>query len=225
MISSWPLRSRRLRVLAVLVFWCAALLILRALRAGSPAFGFLVWNLFLAGLPALAALGFARADARGAPAALRAVWLAGWLVVLPNAPYLLTDFVHLAPSPGAPLWYDIALMLSFAGTGLLFGYASIADVQAVFARRFGRRAGWAVALGALGLCGYGIYLGRFQRWNSWDLLTSPVALFANMASHLIDPAAHPRTFAFTLVWGAGLALGYVALRVLGPAPDEDALGR
>jgi uncharacterized membrane protein len=219
------MRSRRLRVLALLVSWCAVLLILRALRAGSPAFGFLVWNLFLAGLPALAALGFARAAARHAHALVCAGWFALWLALLPNAPYLLTDFVHLAPRGGAPLWYDIALMLSFAGTGLLFGYASIADVQAVLTRRFGARTGWTVALGALALCGFGIYLGRFQRWNSWDLVASPIALFTNVAGHLADPGAHPRTLAFTLVWGAGLVLGYVALRVLGPAPDEDAVGR
>jgi uncharacterized membrane protein len=224
-MSSWPLGSRRFRVLALLVAWCGTLVVLRALRAGSPAFGFLVWNLFLAGLPALAAMGFARADARGAPAWARAGWFVLWLAFLPNAPYLLTDFVHLAPRGGAPLWYDIALMLSFSCTGLLLGYASIADVQAVVTRRFGARRGWAVALAALALCGFGIYLGRFQRWNSWDLVASPLALLSNVAGHVSDPGAHPRTAAFTLVWGAGLALGYVALRVLGPAPDEDAVGR
>jgi len=92
-------------------------------------------------------------------------------------------------------------------------------------RRFGARRGWAVALAALALCGFGLYLGRFQRWNSWDLVASPLALLSNLAGHVSDPGAHPRTAAFTIVWGAGLALGYVALRVLGPAPDEDAVGR
>lgn len=221
-MTSWPLRSRRLRVLAALVAWCALLILARAWRAGEPAFGFLVWNLFLAGLPALAALGFARADARREAWPVRLAWFAAWLAFLPNAPYLLTDFVHLAPRGGAPLWYDIALLMSFSFTGLLLGYASIADVQAVVTRRRGARAGWAVALVALALCGFGIYLGRFERWNSWDVVANPVALLSDLADKLVRPHEHPRSATFTAVWGAGLALGYVALRVLGPAPgDED----
>jgi uncharacterized membrane protein len=207
--------------MAALVAWCGVLLVLRAVHAGSPAFGFLAWNLFLAGLPALAALGFAYSDARGAPAVVRLALFALWLVFLPNAPYLLTDFVHLAPRWPVPLWYDITLMLSFAGTGLLLGYASIADVQAVVTRRHGTRAGWAVALGALALCGFGIYLGRFLRWNSWDVLVSPLELLSHVADRVANPAVHPRTLVFTLVWGAGLALGYVAVRVMGPEPGED----
>jgi len=222
---SWPFRSRRLRVLALLVAWCGALLVARALYTGRPAFGFLVWNLFLAGLPALAALGFVRAEARRTAAWVRLAWFAAWLLLLPNAPYILTDLVHLAPWHGVPLWYDIAVYLSFGGTGLLLGYASIADVQGAVARRRGEAAGWVVAVATLALCGFGIYLGRFARWNSWDVLASPIALLGDLGRGLASPQVHPRTAGFSAVWGAGLVLGYLALRVLGPPPEEEGTRR
>ena len=64
---------------------------------------------------------------------------------LPNAPYLITDFVHLQERPPIPLWYDIALLASCAGTGLLFGYSSLADVQSTITRKFSPFFGWTLA--------------------------------------------------------------------------------
>jgi len=82
-----------------LLSWCAALLLLRFERSGSVAMGFLAWNLFLAAIPAVAAWFFARAMANGSSLIQQIVWFAVWLVFLPNAPYIITDFVHLK-APG-----------------------------------------------------------------------------------------------------------------------------
>ena len=112
-----------------------------------------------------------------------------------------------------PLWYDIALLISFSGTGLLLGYSSIADVQHLVARRFGNASGWAFAFGALLLAGFGIYLGRFLGWNSWDALAHPFGIAAHFARGAADPFAHLRTIAVTLIYGCGLALGYVAYQL------------
>jgi uncharacterized membrane protein len=175
---------------------------------------FLCWNLFLAWIPWLAGQGFRAASRRRASRVLQLGWFALWLLFLPNAPYIATDLLHLAPRPPVPLWYDLTLLLSFAGTGLLLGYVSIIDVQTAVEERFSRRTGWVVAAGSLFLSGFGIYLGRFLRWNSWEVLTDPAGLFRDISDRLLNPTAHPRAYAVTLILGSGLLLGYTALRSL-----------
>ena len=132
-------------------------------------------------------------------------------------PYIITDFVHLTTRPGIPFWYDTALLVSCAGTGLLLGYTSIADVQFVIARRFSPLAGWMLVVAAVLLSGFGIYLGRFLRWNSWDTITSPRQLSVAITERVMNPLSNPQTFGVTVVYGVGLFLGYVALRFWQPA--------
>ncbi len=103
----------------MLLSWCAALLVFRFVRSVSLALGFLAWNLFLAAVPAVAAWFFARATGKGSSTIEKVGWFVIWLVFLPNAPYIITDFVHLTTRPGIPFWYDNALLISCAGTGLL----------------------------------------------------------------------------------------------------------
>ena len=209
--------TNRLLLFAMLLGWCGALLLFRFARSGSLAFGFLIWNLFLAAIPAVAAWFFVRAMAKGSSLIERVGWFVIWLVFLPNAPYIITDFVHLTTHPGIPFWYDTALLTSCAGTGVLLGYTSIADVQAAITRRFSTLAGWMLVIVAVLLSGFGIYLGRFLRWNSWDTLTSPYQLFSEIGDRLINPLSYPQTFGVTVVYGVGLFLGYVALRFWQPA--------
>jgi uncharacterized membrane protein len=197
----------------VLTLWCAALIVLRMERSGSLLYGFLLWNLFLAWIPWLAARAFRASSRRHSPRLPRLGWLTLWLLFLPNAPYLLTDLLHLAPRPAVPLWYDLALLFSCAGTGLLLGYVSLLEVQGTVEEQLGRTAGWMVAAGSLFLSGFGIYLGRFLRRNSWDPFTDPAGLFLDIADRLLHPASYPRTYGVTLIFGIGLLLGYAALRV------------
>jgi uncharacterized membrane protein len=190
-----------------------ALLVLRVERSGSVSYLFLGWNLFLAWIPWMAGQAFRTSSGRGSRL-LRLGWFGLWLLFLPNAPYIVTDLLHLSARPGIPLWYDLALLFSCAGTGLLLGYLSLLDVQGAVEERLGRTAGWSVAAGSLFLSGFGIYLGRFLRWNSWEVLTDPSGLFLDIADRLLNPASHPRTYGVTLIFGMSLLLGYVALRVL-----------
>ena len=142
-------------------------------RVGEPAFVFLTWNLFLAWIPFVLSLCVAAVHGRGGPRPLLWVLGAGWLLFLPNAPYILTDFIHLGRVGGAPLWFDAALIGAFAAAGLALGLASLLVVHHVVEARAGRVVGWAVAVGSLVLSTIGIYLGRFPRFNSWDVVTNP----------------------------------------------------
>lgn len=204
-------RPQRLVFFCALLAWCVALIGFRVQRTGSAEFLFLIWNLFLACIPLLASRVLRAAHERKASDALQLGLFAVWLLFLPNAPYILTDLIHLQPNPTGMFWYDLAVLLSAAGTGLLLGYSSLFDVQKIFEQRFNALCGWSVAVGALLLSGYGVYLGRVWRWNSWDVLVNPRGLFAQIVDCVINPSMHFQTYAFSGMFGIGLVLGYATL--------------
>ena len=196
-------------IFAALITWCTLLVAARVWRSHSLMHVFLLWNLFLAAVPAIAAIFFMRAKSTIA----RSIWFVVWLLFLPNAPYIVTDFIHLAVYPRIPMWFDIALLASFAGTGLLLCYSSVDDVRATLAQRFGSATSWTIAIAALLLSGFGIYLGRFARLNSWDALTDPLDLARYISHGAVHPFAHPKTIAVTVIYGVGLVLGYFAYQL------------
>ena len=213
-----PSSAARFLVVAALLGWSVSLVLFRIYLGhdewdgGKSGYG-LLWNLFLAALPLLWSSAFQRAIARKH-------WLWAslsfvlWILFLPNAPYLLTDLIHLEPKPRVPEWYILAMLLSCAATGTLIGYVSLMDVHAAIERRFGFTAGWLLAGCSLILCGFGIYLGRFLRWNSWDALTRPLDFARTVVGQFADAGPHPHPIPVTLIFGGGLVIGYVALRAL-----------
>ena len=207
------LRSPRIALLTVGLTGCAALLIARGWYAHDLKFRFLVWNLFLALIPAFAAAGVEYADRRG-PRISAALWGVLWLLFLPNAPYLITDLVHLHPRPPVPYWFDIMLFTTFAGAGVLAAFSSFQDVHLAVSRRFGRLASWGVLALAAFASGFGIYLGRMQRMNSWDVFTRPADLWPAVTERLFAPWTQPSALAVTLLYGAMVLFGYVAVRVI-----------
>ncbi len=210
--------GKRFVVLSVLLFWCVSMILVRIERTGSGYYRFLVWNLFLAGIPLIASTSLRYVNSREAGTILQLTLFGLWLLFLPNAPYILTDLLHLTRASEAPAWYDLALLLSCSGTGLLLGYLSLIDVHVIIAKRFGTIAGWLTAISSLILSGFAIYLGRFLKWNSWDVLVQP-AIFIDIADRVLHPGSHTRTLSVTLVFGILLALGYISLRILLPHPQ------
>ena len=183
----------------------------------------LVWNLFLAWIPyafSLLAVGLHRRY----PGRWGLLILpAGiWLAFFPNAPYLLTDFLHLEERPYVPLWYDIGLLVSFAWSGLFLAIASLRSMQGLVRAYLGAILSWLFAFCALGFGGMGLYLGRFSRWNSWDLLTQPKAIITDVASRLIDPLSNLRFFGFILMFTAFLFVCYLTFIAVHRTGEEQA---
>jgi uncharacterized membrane protein len=173
---------------------------------------FLGWNLFLAMVPFAISQWMLLFPPRSNAALFTGLFF--WLLFFPNAPYLMTDLFHLSDSTHVPIWYDIVLFLAFAWNGLILGFLSLFDMQGLIESRFGRGAGWLFATGAIVLGSFGIYIGRFLRWNSWDVFTRPGALFADIADHALHPFTYPGIYAYTLLFAAFLMLGYLTLRSL-----------
>jgi uncharacterized membrane protein len=195
--------------------WCVGLVFFRIERTGSHYFLFMIWNLFLACIPLFASRLLQMAHARKIPDWVQLLLLAVWLAFLPNAPYVITDLIHLQPGPSSRLyWYDLAMLLSCGGVGLILGYSSLFDVHRIIADRFGHRVGWIVATSTLLLSGFGIYLGRVLRWNSWDVVTNPGELFDVILDHVINAHTYLHIWAISGLCGAGLVLGYITLHWL-----------
>ena len=220
--------DRRIRTLLALTLasaFCVVLVVARAVATETAVFAWLVWNLFLAWVPFVLALVVYDGHRRGARPRLLVPLSLLWLVFFPNAPYILTDFVHLEHELAAPLWFDALMIASFAFTGLLLGYASLYLMQSVVRARFGVLAGWAAAIGALAISSIGIYLGRFVRVNSWDVVTNPDFLLGIARLRLEDPLGNPKLIAVALLFSSFLTVTYVVVYSLAALDVDDAAPR
>ncbi|NJC97410.1 MAG: hypothetical protein C3F07_10075 [Anaerolineales bacterium] len=171
----------------------------------------LVWNLFLAWIPFILSY-IAHAIS------WRRIWLYLvipvlaflWLIFFPNAPYMLTDLQDIARGTyGAPLWYDVSLLVWFSWTAMLLGIVSLNLMQDIVIRRFGRVAGWLFVLVMLPLSSFGIYIGRFVRLNSWDILQDPAETAMNILGLVIDPSM--RLAAFIILYSVFFLFVYLLL--------------
>jgi len=190
-----------------------ALVVARILATGHLTFLYLPWNLVLAWVPFGFAL-LARRVADSSPPRRLSLGLCGvgWLLFFPNAPYIFTDLMHLVHGHSAlhaPLWFDLLLNLLVAMTGFFLGFASLAVMQSLVSRRYGRPVGWLFVVVSLALSGFGVYLGRFLRWNSWDVVRAPMPLLTDIAEQLTHPWAHPRAYGFSMMCFLFLLLSYL----------------
>ena len=169
---------------------------------------FLVWNLALAWIPLLFAAGFAALN--------RSLWQVplglGWLAFLPNSVYLVTDLVHLGE--GVELWRHVLQYGFAAWTGIMLGVVSLRLVHQRIEREWGAIAGWAAVVVSVGLCSIGVVIGRFQRWNSWDLVTRPDAVVASTFEWIRSPFAYVQSTGVALAVAAFFGLAYLTIWAL-----------
>ncbi|MBQ2489731.1 MAG: DUF1361 domain-containing protein, partial [Bacteroidales bacterium] len=113
-----------------------------------------------------------------------------------------------------PVWFDLILILSFAWTGLMFGFLSLWDMENMLQKYLSKF--WVTAISVLLLFvgSFGIYIGRYLRWNSWDILTSPLQLMYDIGDRLANPFSHPRTWGMTLFMGLFLNILYFSFRLV-----------
>ncbi|MBK9926419.1 MAG: DUF1361 domain-containing protein [Anaerolineales bacterium] len=181
----------------------------------SVNYGFLVWNLFLAWIPFIIAY-FTYTMTLSKKQVTLFVPIAAffWLIFFPNAPYILTDFQHLAGAwRDVPVWYDVMLLIWFSFTGLLLGMVSLFLMQEIIRREFGRWFGWSFVAVVAGLTSIGVYVGRFLRWNSWDIFRN----LTGMAEFTLQSAQDPslQSIGFTSLFGAFFLFLYITLYTFG----------
>ncbi len=200
--------------MAMLSFGCFGISVVRVLYSKSFLFLFLNWNLFLAFIPWLLTNIVITNPTLKTKKITYGVLLLVWLLFFPNAPYILTDLFHLRIETAVPIWFDLVMILCFAWTGLLFGFLSLWDIENLFAGKV--HSNWVrlISIILLFLGSFGIYLGRYLRWNSWDILSKPFELVYDISDRFIHPFIHPKTWGVTFAMFTFLNLVYWSFRLV-----------
>ncbi|CAM3281652.1 DUF1361 domain-containing protein [Tsukamurella hominis] len=206
-------RTRAVLLLASLLATTALTVVLGTTDTSAPLTypsRFLIWNLFLAWIPMVFAVGFATVRSRWALVPLGL----GWLAFLPNSPYLVTDLVHLGDDEN--MWRHVLQYGFAAWTGILLGVVSMLLVHRRLQREFGARWGWLAVVLSVGLCAIGVVIGRFQRWNSWDLVTRPDAVVIATLDWVTSPFSYVQSTGVAVAVAAFFGLAYLTIWSLTP---------
>lgn len=200
-----------------------ALLLARFIATGHMQFGFMVWNLILCWIPLGAAWWLSRRLKTTRWLTAENVAITGlWLAFLPNAFYIVSDLIHLRVTGEISILFDVVMLVSFTWNGFVLGYISLYMVHQELRKRFGVQRAWGIVSVVLLLCSFAIYLGRYLRWNSWDILINPAGLLFDVTDPLVNPGGHPQVFTTTLMFFILLtsiyAVGYQLVAILRSSP-------
>jgi len=192
------------------------LLLARIIVSGSVVYLFLLWNIVLAwvawglGVWLVSVL-------KGKTILVYKVALSVvWLLFLPNTFYLLTDLIHavfgydkVGGFAGWQLPYiadtsiifvDLAILMLATWVGWLLGIASMRTVYGYAKTKLSSSRSLTLVFILSASSGYGIYLGRVPRWNSWDVVHRPFSLLADIGDTFIHPFDHVEAYIFSGVF-------------------------
>jgi len=202
-------------LLAGATIFSVAIWRVRSEYSGTGHYAFLIWNLFLAWIPFIISY-FTYTLTLNRKQIYIVIPIAAflWLIFFPNARYILTDFQHLAGQwRDLPVWYDVMMLIWYAFTGLLLGMVSLFLMQEIVRREFGRWVGWGFVAMVAGLSSAGIYVGRFLRWNSWDIFSDPKGMAIYTIQRIQDPSM--QSIGFMSLFTAFFLFLYLTLYAFG----------
>ncbi len=187
-----------------LLSFTAVLLIIRMAKTHSIQFAFIPWNMFLAVVPQAVSHYLLMVKQK---AVAWSVFLL-WLLFFPNAMYIVTDLFHLKDSVAVPKWLDLIILFSAALNGIILGMASLYNAEIFLRRNIPSKFVMPVVFTLFLLCGYGIYLGRYQRWNSWDIIADPFQLLMNIRHDVRHPIQSLQWWLLTGIFATWLHMLY-----------------
>jgi uncharacterized membrane protein len=199
------------KMLMLSISFTLVLVLVRILYTNNLSYIFYAWNLFLAVIPLVCSNQLQQQQSINFKAVLL---LAIWLLFLPNAPYIITDIFHYELREPIPMWYDLLIVTTAAWNGLLLGIVSLMQVEK-FLHIYCKKV-WVqgFVLVSLMLCGYGVYIGRYSRFNSWDIVTKPHRILLDSAYQIRHPFQNLHVWAFTVLFGVMLSIVYFTLQQL-----------
>jgi len=201
-------------LLLVLTIFSLILVYFRIRYSGHYTYLFFSWNLFLALIPYGISFWVTHLAHSIKNKLFLGLLLVIWLLFLPNSFYIITDLFHLKPRHNIPLWYDLLIIFSCAWTGMMIGFISLLDLHLRIEQVKNGKLAWSFSILVLFLCSLGVYLGRYLRWNSWDILSNPDLLLGDITDLLFDPVANAKTYAFMLGYTLFFILGFMMLKLL-----------
>lgn len=211
MLTNFIRTSKEIIIALILV---SILIGIRVLFFDSEYFMYLFWNIFLACIPFLISSSMKFFSDKGNMS--RALFVAGiipWLLFLPNAPYIITDMIHLGRNHNAPILYDTFLLFSAAWAGMLLYWYSLLHIEGIIKRILdAKKTAWVIVVITL-LVSFGMYLGRVIRFNSWDVFSDTSSVVTTLARILSDEIHHTAIFLFILPSFIFLYLSYQAWKL------------
>jgi uncharacterized membrane protein len=194
-------------------------------RDDNLAFEYLLWNLFLAWIPFGLAVWLMRTLKHKLWSSWEALLLTLlWLIFLPNAFYMVSDFIHLQDVAMGDVLYDAVMLTSFVFTGLVLGFSGVYMVHVQLQRRVRPEAAASIVAFLLLVCSFAIYVGRDLRWNSWDVLTNPAGLLFDISARFIYSANYTELMlvvsSFFVLLGSMYHLLWRGARLLARAPER-----
>ena len=201
------------KLLAAFILFIITLLVLRMVYANNIRYITLLWNLFLAWIPFQ--LSTLLTKKRPYNKWHQYFLLAAWLLFFPNALYIITDLVHLEDARNdAPVWFDAILLFTSSVTGLIMAFASLFKVEIFLQQKIKHSLVNRLIVGCLFVGSFGVYLGRFLRYNSWDIITDPLNLLSQVVAPFALPLQHYRTWGVTVLLTCLFSLLYFAVKKL-----------
>ena len=186
------------------------LFVVRTVGAGNNRYLFLIWNLLLGWLPLFFAW-WLKARLAKSP------WLSAgnlvltllWLGFLPNSFYIVSDLIHLHSTGEVSVLYDAAMLFSYIFNGYVLGFMSLYMVHVQLIKRLSLVIVNLVISSIILICSFAIYLGRYLRWNTWDVLINPAGLLFDVSDRIVNPIAHPQAFTTTFTFFILLSSMYI----------------
>lgn len=195
--------------MALSVCFTLTLVFIRAFITAQFIYVFYVWNLFLAIIPVFISNKLLQ-QKRLSVKSYSLIFL--WLIFFPNAPYIVTDLFHFMKRDNIPLWFDLLIVTTAAWNGLILGFVSLNNVEQFLSKHITlKKVKLLMALSFL-LCGFGVYLGRFLRFNSWDVFNNFDDLIVEISSRFIHPFQHTSTWSFSFLFAVMIALFYLSIK-------------
>jgi uncharacterized membrane protein len=214
------LRSEIDRLLALSMMFSIAMAIARTIYTGHLTFIFLIWNLFLAWLPYCISQWLSHYQDKIKSSFIFMLALLVWLAFVPNTFYILTDLYHIGDDYNdylMPQWFDLAMILSFAWNGLLLGILSVRHIEKIVHKNFNQRNELLFLYPVMWLNALGVYVGRYLRFNTWDVITNPFLLLRDIANVLLHPFADRYASGMICCFSILLTLIYLMLKKMSKA--------
>jgi len=195
------------------------LLFCRIVMTGEISYAFLAWNLFLAWIPYFISrlLSHRFSVLRSKIKFASLIFL--WLMFMPNTFYIITDLFHLDLVTGKHQWFDLTMILSFAWTGILFGIISIRRMEMILVSAKGKLFASIVICAVMWLNAFGVYIGRYLRFNSWEIITNPFQLLNEIFAILLDPYSYRWVWAMTFCFSIFMLIIYYTIKKLSETFD------
>jgi uncharacterized membrane protein len=198
-------------VLLAITAFSVILSILRLSVTSKSVFQFMLWNLFLAFIPWFIATILYTKRIRNIIAFILLVII--WLAFFPNAPYVLTDIIHIGVRRSVPIWFDLIMLLSYGFAGILYGFISLKMIENHAALIYKLKYSWIISVILIYISCFGVYLGRFLRWNSWDLFTNLDDVMKDVIQRVANPFDYHTTWVFTILFGTLLNILFWSYKV------------